>query len=207
MTSEALLAVLAQDGVDVPAWLREACERPTHVAILRAFGAATRRLGPNAHREMRPITAGAWPADGLARAALLLAVCERGEDPVGLVCSLYRAGSGREKQQLLTSLPLLPDGVRFVDVAREACRETSLEVFSAIACDNPFPAQHFDAVGWNQMVMKAIFNELPCARIFGLAARQNPELARMARDYVAERQAAGRSVPRDAAAIAEGASP
>ena len=34
-------------------------------------------------------------------------------------------------------------------------------------------------------------------RIVGLTSRLNPELSRMARDYAAERRAAGRSVPAD----------
>jgi hypothetical protein len=45
--------------------------------------------------------------------------------------------------------------------------------------------------------LKALFNKVALARIQGLADRANPELARMASDYAAERRAAGRSVPND----------
>jgi len=45
--------------------------------------------------------------------------------------------------------------------------------------------------------LKAMFNSIALERIVGLNARLNPELSRMARDYAAERTAAGRSVPAD----------
>jgi len=47
------------------------------------------------------------------------------------------------------------------------------------------------------MVLKALFNDVALARIVGLKGRLNPEMARMASDYAAERRAAGRSVPAD----------
>ena len=42
-------------------------------------------------------------------------------------------------------------------------------------------------------------NSIAIGRIVGLRGRMNPELARMASDYAAERRAAGRSVPPDIA--------
>jgi hypothetical protein len=47
------------------------------------------------------------------------------------------------------------------------------------------------------MVLKAMFGGVALARIAGLERRRGAELARMARDYAAERRAAGRSVPPD----------
>jgi hypothetical protein len=52
-------------------------------------------------------------------------------------------------------------------------------------------------LNFNQMVLKALFNNVPLARIVGLADRANNELARMANDYAAERRAAGRAIPGD----------
>jgi hypothetical protein len=45
---------------------------------------------------------------------------------------------------------------------------------------------------------------VPLARVIGLDERRSPELARMARDYAAERRAAGRTVPDDLAHILGG---
>jgi hypothetical protein len=47
------------------------------------------------------------------------------------------------------------------------------------------------------MVLKALFLDVPLARIIGLDGRRTPDLTRMARDYAAERRAAGRPVSAD----------
>jgi hypothetical protein len=70
-------------------------------------------------------------------------------------------------------------------------------VFEAIACENPYPMQHFPEHNYNQMVLKAFFTGVAVQRIDGLAARRSPELVRMAEAYASERRAAGRSVPSD----------
>jgi hypothetical protein len=70
-------------------------------------------------------------------------------------------------------------------------------IFEAIAAENPFPARHFPDLHFHQLVLKAVFLGVRLPRVLGLAARVNPELARMADDYAAERRAAGRSVPAD----------
>jgi hypothetical protein len=74
-------------------------------------------------------------------------------------------------------------------------------VLQVLACDNPFPSAYMEALAFNQMVMKVIFNGLPLARILGLGERADAELRRMARAFARERRAAGRTVPRDLALI------
>ena len=95
----------------------------------------------------------------------------------------------------------MPEPSRFVETGLAACRTNARRVFEAIACDNAFPAAHFDELGFRQLVLKAVFMEVPVARIEGLAARITPELRRMAADYASERRAAGRKVPDDLALI------
>jgi hypothetical protein len=102
---------------------------------------------------------------------------------LGESCALYR------------SLPLLPDGARFIARAREGCRSNIRPVFEAVACDSPYPARHFGDVSWRQLVIKAIFLDVPLWRVDGLDERLSPELARMALDLVDERRSAGRPVP------------
>ncbi|MCP8900101.1 EboA domain-containing protein [Gilvimarinus xylanilyticus] len=101
----------------------------------------------------------------------------------GETCALYRA------------LAFLPAGERFAWRAGEGCRTNMLSVFRAIALDSPYPAKHFDATAWHQLVMKALFLELPVWRLVGLDDRRSAELTRMALDYAEERGSAGRDLP------------
>ena len=67
-------------------------------------------------------------------------------------------------------------------------------VFNAIVLNNPFPATYFTEDAWNQMVLKAIFMQQPLYQIYGLEARRNDKLAKIACDFAHERWAAGRVV-------------
>jgi hypothetical protein len=144
-----------------------------------------------------------WSAPDLARGALLLAACAAlpADQHVALLTEAFRKGDNGERVALLRALPLLPDPARFTALAIEACRTHVLEVFAAIACDNPFASGQFPEPNFNQLVMKSLFVELPLERVIGWRDRLGDELVRMARDYRAERTAAGRPVPADVALI------
>ena len=62
------------------------------------------------------------------------------------------------------------------------------------ACDTPYAKDHFEALAWRQMVVKALFVGAPAWRIVGLDERLDDELARMALDLVDERRSAGRPI-------------
>ena len=102
-----------------------------------------------------------------------------------------------ECRALYRILPLLPDGLRFQWRMQEGCRTNIVTVFEAVACDNPYPARHFEDVGWRQMAIKALFLGSPLWRVHGLDGRLDEELARMALDLVEERSSAGRPIPAD----------
>jgi len=140
---------------------------------------------------------GTWGTDEIARALLLV----RGLPPM----DAWSRGDNRERQAVLKALPSLPSPAAYVDLAVEACRTNVLDVFCAIACENPYPRAQFPELNFNQMVLKAAFNGVALARIVGLAERLNPELARMASDFAAERRAAGRPVPEDLGLVMKGA--
>jgi hypothetical protein len=195
-------------------WLTEAVAT-AHAPLDRAgfataFALAARQIGravvdPAPAESARLSAAGvswpivSWGIDGLARSALLLraaAGLAPGELEV-LVDECFRQGDTRERQAVLRTLPLLPDPDRFVPLGVEACRTSVEPVFEAIACENPFPAQHFSESSFNQMVLKAVFIGVAVRRILGLETRITAELRRMAADYASERRAAGRSVPDD----------
>jgi hypothetical protein len=118
-------------------------------------------------------------------------------DGNALVLALFEQGEQGEQESLLRTIAYLPDAARFADLGVEACRANATLVFAALALDNPFAATQFDALAFNQMVIKAVFMELPLARVLGLAARRSPELARMAEALASERRAAGRTIPDD----------
>lgn len=104
----------------------------------------------------------------------------------GELCAYYRA------------IPLLPEPQRLVWRAAEGCRTNMKTVFTAVACDSPFPHAYFDDVAWNQLVVKALFTEVPLAGVYGIDGRLSPELTHMVLDYIDERTSAGRSIPVDA---------
>lgn len=213
-----LQAVLgAHAGAIALDWLREQLPRAgadfDRVGFFAAFAGAQRRFG-----QARPALTAAernqlhgaglvepasFSVADLARAELLLCACAALPESahVPLLTEGLQKGDSAERAAILRALPLLPGPVRFCELAIDACRTNVVDVFAAIACDNPFPARHFPDPNFNQLVMKALFLELPLARVYGWRDRSNPELVRMASDYEAERRAAGRPVPADIALI------
>ena len=181
-----------------PGWL--AAARAQDIAV--ACASAARALGKDALQVSaaerdRLASAGVswaidhWSNDELGRVVLLLGASE------AVVRQAFFRGDNRERRAVLDALPLRADAAQLVDLAVEACRTNVVDVFCAIACENPFPSRHFAEPAFNQMVMKAIFLDVSVARILGLAPRVTRELVRMATDYAAERRAAGRPVPTD----------
>jgi hypothetical protein len=141
----------------------------------------------------------------LARVLLLAAAEERA--PAGaygpVLRRAYDDGDNRERIAVLRALPFLARPAEHLELAIESTRTHVIPIFEALACENPFPAAHFPDLNFNQMALKAAFVGLALARIAGLAKRRTPELARMARDYAAERRAAGRPVPSDLVLLEE----
>jgi len=141
-----------------------------------------------------------WTLDDLVRATLLLEAARIEANDlawIGAASACYENGDAREQQSWLKAISLLPLAERFVAFGIDACRSHIQPTFEAIACDNPYPSVHFPDLNFNQLVLKALFIGVPLARIVGLRRRLNPDLSRMARDYAAERRAAGRSIPAD----------
>ena len=143
-----------------------------------------------------------WTIADAARAALLLASAQDSEDErrfVHAALTCFENGDAREQQSWLRALSLLPHHERFTAIAVDACRSHIQPTFEAIACETPYASVRFSDRQFNQMVLKAMFTGVRLERIVGLARRVNPDLSQMARDYAAERRAAGRSVPVDLA--------
>ena len=141
-----------------------------------------------------------WEREDAARALLLIAHRASGRSGDAFVADAiecFEQGDAREQQSFLRAIALWPEAGAFLPYAIDACRTNIVPVFEALACENPYPSQHFPERNFNQVVLKAMFNSIALRRIVGLPSRVNAELTRMARDYAAERTAAGRSVPAD----------
>ena len=194
-------AVDARVTPEAAAWFAEQLALARDDTKLRvAFAGAGRRLGTVAIGDdaARITEAGlTWPAsagvDECGRAALLLAA----SPSAPLVRELVRRGEVRERQAVLRVLAALPEPAALVEIAVDACRTNVLTVFEAIACDNDFPARHFDEHAFVQLVLKALFVSAPVGRIVGLAQRTTAELERMVDAFASERRAAGRPIPDD----------
>lgn len=140
----------------------------------------------------------AWSRLDLLRVALVLSLDDlEGEGGPAAVLEAFRFGDVGELVALCRALQLLPEGQVYLWQAGEACRSNMNEVFEAIACDNAYPARHFDEVAWRALVVKAVFISAPLARVWGLDGRLSEELARMALDLADERRSAGREVQPD----------
>lgn len=208
-----LSAALGTSAIpEASAWLARACAgAAAQQTLLDAYAGAALKVGRSplaltdaALRELRSAAPGVgferWTQDDAARALLLMARrVPNGEGFTGAALACFEQGDAREQQSWLRALPLWPEAAAFLPQAIESCRTNIIPVFEALACENPYPAAHFPERNLNQMVLKALFNSIPLARVVGLPSRLNPELSRMARDYAAERTAAGRAVPADLA--------
>lgn len=196
---------------EASAWLAQACAASANdlTALLGAYARASLKAGrallafaaadlQQLHTAAPGVGFERWTQDDAARALLLMA--RRSQDDTSFAdaaLACVEQGDAREQQSWLRALPLWPEAAPLLPHAIEACRTNIIPVFESLACENPYPAAHFPERHFNQMVLKALFNSIPLARVVGRPSRLNPELTRMARDYAAERTAAGRIVPAD----------
>jgi len=145
------------------------------------------------HRRWRP---NMWGTDEAARVALLLATWTGDEAAFAArVDRLCATGELTEHVAALKGFAVFPAPASLLSRARAAVRSSMQPPFEAIACHNPYPADHFDEAVYNQMVVKCVFSGVPIETVVGLDERRSAELVRMMRDLVSERRAAGRLLP------------
>ena len=145
-----------------------------------------------------PLSCSAWASGDAARIILLLtATAAFPAQASALVSLVYRLGDEAERAIVTRGLALCPAPETLKPLALETGRVNSLELFSSLALDNPYPAACYSDHEFNQLVLKALFLGLSLERVAGLRQRLNAELTRMCEDYIAERRAANRSIPAD----------
>ncbi len=112
-----------------------------------------------------------------------------------LLKNYYQLGDESEKCALLKSLPFIDiEGVA-VQTAIKAGRCNSLIEYSAIALNNPYPAQFFPELNFNQLVLKSLFMGLDIQAINQLDTRLNVKLSNMCFSYAIEQALADRVPP------------
>jgi hypothetical protein len=196
---------------DAALWLDAEIERQRKAVDERrlgiALGLAGRRIGradlsanPDdfaaaqaLRRRWRPDI---WGTDESARVALLLATWNGDETAFAVrVDRLCATGELTEHVACLKGFAVFPAPTPLLSRARAAVRSSVQPLFEAIACHNPYPADHFDDLIYNQMVIKCVFSGVPIGTIVGLDERRSDELVRMMRDLASERRVAGRLLP------------
>jgi hypothetical protein len=145
----------------------------------------------------------AWSLPQAARASLLLAAA-RAAPPAGLARAvpLYDRGEAGERIAVLRALALLEEADTALPAVEDGCRSNILPLFDA-ATANPYASRWLSDHDFNHAVLKRAALGLPLATVVRLAERGGPELARMLRDLVRERQIARRPYPADAVAVAD----
>jgi hypothetical protein len=183
---------------------RETCDERR---LLIALGLAGRRVGRAAIALSGAEIAAAqtlrprwrpefWRTDEAARIALMLSTWQGDVDAfTRRIEGMCLRGELSEQVACLKGFAIFPAPARLIACAREAVRSSIQPVFEAIACDNPYPADCFEAAAHNQMVVKCVFSGVSIEKIVGLEERRNDELLQMLKDLVSERDAAGRTVP------------
>jgi hypothetical protein len=137
-----------------------------------------------------------WHVDQASRTLLLLDLPQdNAQNYLGVIEQVYSMADMGELIALYQALPLLAYPESLKKLAVEGVRNNITEVFNAVALHNPYPAEYFDELAWNQMVIKALFVGSSLPLIQGLHTRMNSQLAHMLFAYSSERQAAARTVP------------
>ncbi|MGW0735670.1 EboA domain-containing protein [Streptomyces sp. NPDC002851] len=135
------------------------------------------------------------PADTTDAVRVLLLHTARADTDT--LARLYRQGTAAERRAVLLSLPHLLSGPEALSLTEDALRTNDTRLVAAAV--GPYAADHLDAHTWRHAVLKCLFTGVPVDAVAALEqrARGDAELARMLRDYAAERTAAGRPVPGD----------
>ncbi|WP_434599176.1 EboA domain-containing protein [Streptomyces sp. A5-4] len=206
-TTPALQAALeARLGGAGRAWLHEAlAEAEAEAASAGPAGDRAQRSLPTweirfaeAGRHCRPAPGpdgGAAP--DLTDAARVLLLHAVGADHT-VTDRLYAHGTAAERRAVLLALPHLGGlGSDALPLVEDALRTNDTRLVAAAVGHYAF--EHLDQHAWRHAVLKCLFTGVPVTAVDGLAlrAQADSELARMLRDYAAERTAAGRPVPDD----------
>lgn len=194
---------------DLECWLQESATavEADCGTLTRIFAAAGRRLGRG---PLRPDADPAGVVFGTisdhARGQLIgrLQKFLAADELADFLLALYDGGDSAERRGVLKGLgaltavsPRLPSAVVAAGLRVTAQALRTNESGLVAAAVGPFAAAYLDQHSWRHAVLKLAFLGISLGAVTDLVERADDELARMARDFAAERQAAGRPVPDD----------
>ena len=153
---------------------------------------ASRQLTSQALRD----SPGHWNIDEAARVILLQTCIDSSADNrYDIVWHAYRLGDENEKAAYIKGLSILDPSAELQDIALHTGRTNNVQLFSAIALHNTYPAVHYDDRAFEQLVLKALFLGLNIDHVESLSQRLHTELSNKCMDLVRERLAADREPP------------
>ncbi|AGK81269.1 Sugar phosphate isomerase/epimerase [Streptomyces microflavus DSM 40593] len=188
------------------AWLDGALAEAAHDATAREAARAQADVGAGTTPPGSPYASPPWelryaaagrhcgPAHADSVRSLLLIEASA---PLPSVTRLYEQGTAAERRAVLLTLDRLGLGDRALPLVEDALRTNDTRLVAAAV--GPYAAAHLDPHAWRHAVLKCLFTGVPVDAVarLGERARGDAELARMLRDFAAERTAAGRDVPAD----------
>ncbi|MFE3598580.1 EboA domain-containing protein [Streptomyces sp. NPDC059142] len=165
-------------------------------ALAEASAAAGRADTAAAPWELRFAAAGRHCGQDRADTVRVL-LLHRAAAGAATLTRLYDRGTAAERRAVLLALPERVSGPDALPLVEDALRTNDTRLVEAAV--GPYAAAHLDAHAWRHAVLKCLFTGVPLDTVAGLAERAHgdAELARMLRDFAAERTAAGRPVPAD----------
>ena len=184
-------------------WLAEARSRVAgdRRELLKLFPQLPRRIGRDgfaggsAEAGDQRVDFDAWRQCDAA--ALLLLQAAGADDELRL--DLYLHGDLEERTMVLRALAAEPISGATVRLLEEVQRTNMVTHFEAAVCDSNLAARasaddRFGIEGFNRLLLKLAFLELPSARVLDCERCANEELSRMLQGLATEREAAGRGV-------------
>src|SRR5262249_15503907 len=175
-----LLDVAERRAPTCRSWLQLIADAGDVFALETAFADASRRVGTASLALTDTETVAlarvgvewplaAWCVDDVVRIATLVAAAQRAPDEMErFIVRRRQSGDARQRAALMRALPLLPDARQWIAIAIEARRGDVRAVLEALVCDNQFPARHFHALHFEELVLAALEAELPLARTSAL---------------------------------------
>lgn len=160
---------------------------------------AALQLSPEEVQEIEVLIPGlsisSWSIDRLSRVWLLMQIPDTDQDNyIKKINGLFIAAEMNELVALYSALPFLSYPEAWIFRCTEGIRSNIGTVLEAILYHNPYPFHYLKEGAWNQLVLKAFFTEKDVELIYGLTERNNISLKQTLKDYVEEREAAGRVI-------------
>ncbi|MAG55047.1 MAG: hypothetical protein CMJ83_02025 [Planctomycetes bacterium] len=114
---------------------------------------------------------------------------------------LYFQGDAEERRMVLRALPFIESGATVCRLMAEAHRTNDEVIFESGNLDSDLVTRLLDDDAYNRVVLKCAFMAAPKERLLGWETRGNPALSEALFDFMTEREAAGRPIWPDTAAI------